>query len=411
MRDAARGFFLQSGLPQQVLGHIWTLSDMNADGKLDKLEFSIAMFLIKKKLSGVELPRALPQSLKQTPAPAMGGFGAQPMGMVRPMSGFGAMPGMQMGVQGAGVGVQPGGFNPLPSRTGGIGGFGTVPAQQNIMARPGSVQSSPERGRSSSIGGEWSVPHNSKLKFTQMFNTQDRTRSGFLTGAQARNVLVQSGLGQAHLAQIWGLADVDNDGRLTCEEFCLALHLVDMVKSGKTLPQTLPPDLVPPSYRRGRSSSLTAVGVPPTPAPAPAMPTAGMMASMGAGPMGSAPLGPTPLGPTPLGGAPMGGAPMGGAPMGGGMMGGVGVGAMPGMPAMGGGVGGLVMPMSPSMAKQGSVDEQQPPAEEEKKFTPVTFEDRKRMNFEKGQQELERRRAALREVQEREKVRQTQLPL
>ncbi|XP_072178842.1 intersectin-1-like [Diadema setosum] len=407
--DAARGFFLQSGLPQQVLGHIWTLSDMNADGKLDKLEFSIAMFLIKKKLSGVELPRVLPQSLKQTPAPAMGGFGAQPMGMVRPMSGFGAMPGMQMGVQGGGVGVQPGGFNPLPSRTGGIGGFGTVPAQQNVMARAGSVQSSPERGRSSSIGGEWSVPHNSKLKFTQMFNTQDRTRSGFLTGAQARNVLVQSGLGQAHLAQIWGLADVDNDGRLTCEEFCLALHLVDMVKSGKTLPQTLPPDLVPPSYRRGRSSSLTAVGVPPTPAPAPAMPTAGMMASMGGGPMGSAPLGPTPLGPTPLGGAPMGGAPMGGAPMGGGMMCGVGVGAMPGMPAMGGGVGGLAMPMSPSMAKQGSVDEQQPPAEEEKKFTPVTFEDRKRMNFEKGQQELERRRAALREVQEREKERQRDL--
>lgn len=56
------------------------LSDMNSDGKLDKLEFSIAMYLIKKKLSRVELPRTLPASLKLAPAPAMPGFGVQPIG-------------------------------------------------------------------------------------------------------------------------------------------------------------------------------------------------------------------------------------------------------------------------------------------------------------------------------------------
>ena len=48
---------------------------MNGDGKMDKLEFSIAMYLIKKKLQGVELPQALPPSLKQQPVGGMAGFG------------------------------------------------------------------------------------------------------------------------------------------------------------------------------------------------------------------------------------------------------------------------------------------------------------------------------------------------
>lgn len=45
------------------------------------------------------------------------------------------------------------------------------------------------------------------------------------------------------------LADVDRDGQLRAEEFILAMHLVDMAKTGQPLPLTLPPDLVPPSLR------------------------------------------------------------------------------------------------------------------------------------------------------------------
>ncbi len=45
------------------------------------------------------------------------------------------------------------------------------------------------------------------------------------------------------------LADVDRDGQLRAEEFILAMHLVDMAKTGRPLPLTLPPDFVPPSLR------------------------------------------------------------------------------------------------------------------------------------------------------------------
>jgi len=40
-----------------------TLADVNADGKMDRREFTIAMFLIKRKLQGYELPTTLPLSL------------------------------------------------------------------------------------------------------------------------------------------------------------------------------------------------------------------------------------------------------------------------------------------------------------------------------------------------------------
>lgn len=59
------------------------------------------------------------------------------------------------------------------------------------------------RGSLSSPLQEWAVPHLSKLKYAQLFNTNDRMRTGFLSGPQARNVLVQTGLSQSLLAQIW----------------------------------------------------------------------------------------------------------------------------------------------------------------------------------------------------------------
>lgn len=49
------------------------------------------------------------------------------------------------------------------------------------------------------------------------------------------------------------LADADKDGKLKAEEFILAMHLVDVAKSGQTLPLTLPTELLPPSQRCGAS--------------------------------------------------------------------------------------------------------------------------------------------------------------
>lgn len=107
---------------------------------------------------------------------------------------------------------------------------------------------------------EWAIKSQAKLKYTQLFNTTDRTRSGFLTGPQARNLMVQTKLPQSVLAQIWGLSDMDTDGRLGCEEFVLAMYLCDMASQGDPIPTTLPADLVPPSFRKSsRQGSISGV--------------------------------------------------------------------------------------------------------------------------------------------------------
>ncbi|XP_031220259.1 intersectin-1 isoform X3 [Mastomys coucha] len=172
---------------------------------------------------------------------------------------------------------------------------------------------------------EWAVPQSSRLKYRQLFNSHDKTMSGHLTGPQARTILMQSSLPQAQLASIWNLSDIDQDGKLTAEEFILAMHLIDVAMSGQPLPPVLPPEYIPPSFRRVRSGS--------------------------------------------------------------------------GMSVISSSSVDQRLPEEPS-----SEDEQQV----EKKL-PVTFEDKKRENFERGNLELEKRRQALLEQQRKEQERLAQL--
>jgi hypothetical protein len=46
--DEARELLTQSGLPNGILAQIWTLSDLDRDGKLNESEFVIAMALVNR---------------------------------------------------------------------------------------------------------------------------------------------------------------------------------------------------------------------------------------------------------------------------------------------------------------------------------------------------------------------------
>lgn len=186
--------------------------------------------------------------------------GNQPIGMSQPMYQTGAIPYMpvtQPLVQPAATVPLVGGLdllgNKLPSPV-------ETVAAANLPAPPTPPSGTPSRAMSISEKQpslespsqlEWAIKSQAKLKYTQLFNTTDRNRTGFLTGPQARNLMLQSKLPQADLAKIWSLADMDLDGRLGCEEFVLAMYLCDMASQGDPIPTTLPPELIPPSFRKG----------------------------------------------------------------------------------------------------------------------------------------------------------------
>ncbi|XP_028279897.1 intersectin-1-like isoform X3 [Parambassis ranga] len=271
--DQARNFFLQSGLPPPILAQIWALADMNSDGRMDIHEFSIAMKLIKLKLQGHPLPPTLPPSMKQPPLPLppQTGFGMPPMAPIpTPLPGVPPLPlpPLPVGVSPPLVSSAP---PPLPqpiangapptSMIQPISGFSHPAPSVNKSSSFNRSSTKLQKGPSFDAAGsqppsDWAVPQSSRLKYRQLFNSHDKMMSGHLTGPQARTILMQSSLPQTQLATIWSLSDIDQDGKLTAEEFILAMHLIDMAMSGLPLPPVLPPDYLPPSFRRVRSDSV-----------------------------------------------------------------------------------------------------------------------------------------------------------
>nr|XP_025964333.1 intersectin-1 isoform X6 [Dromaius novaehollandiae] len=344
--DQARNFFFQSGLPQPVLAQIWALADMNNDGRMDQLEFSIAMKLIKLKLQGYQLPSALPPVMKQPPIalPSAPGFGIGGIASMPSLSAVAPVPMASIPVVGMSPPLvssvpaaavpplangAPAVIQPLPA----FAHPATLPKSSSFSrSGPGSqLNTKLQKAQSFDVASmppvaEWAVPQSSRLKYRQLFNSHDKTMSGHLTGPQARTILMQSSLPQAQLATIWNLSDIDQDGKLTAEEFILAMHLIDVAMSGQPLPPVLPPEYIPPSFRRVRSGSgISAVSS---------------------------------------------------------------------------------VSVDQRLPEEPALEEEQQQLE---KKLPVTFEDKKRENFERGNLELEKRRQALLEQQRKEQERLAQL--
>jgi len=103
-------------------------------------------------------------------------------------------------------------------------------------------------------GDQWAVSPQDKAQFDLIFATVDTQNRGFITGEQAVGFFSNSKLPEDALAQIWDLADINSEGQLSRDEFAVAMYLIRQQRSKRdgrdVLPQSLPPNLIPPWMRR-----------------------------------------------------------------------------------------------------------------------------------------------------------------
>ncbi|XP_055084303.1 epidermal growth factor receptor substrate 15-like 1 isoform X2 [Periophthalmus magnuspinnatus] len=233
--DKVKPVLINSKLPLDILGKIWDLSDVDKDGSLDKEEFIVAMHLVYRAMEKEPVPTTLPQSLIP-PSKRKKTAGALP-GAVAVLPGF--------------AGFSPGSALLKDSLRSSPLANTPPPAAVNISPKH-SFRSSPQPTVN------WVVPLADREKYDDLFRKTDADGDGLVTGAEVIEIFMQSTLSQTMLAQIWGLADTKQTGKLNPEQFSLAMHLIQQkITKDVDPPAALTPDMIPPSERTGAAIGYT----------------------------------------------------------------------------------------------------------------------------------------------------------
>ncbi|XP_054689563.1 epidermal growth factor receptor substrate 15 isoform X3 [Grus americana] len=202
--DKVKPVLLNSKLPVDILGRVWELSDIDRDGMLDRDEFAVAMFLVYCALEKEPVPMSLPAALV-------------PPSKRKPVSVPGAMP-------------------LIPSSTSTKESHQSLPPVGILAAKTPLTQ--------------WVVSPADKIKYDEIFVKTDKDMDGFVSGVEARELFLKTGLPSALLAHIWALCDTKDCGKLSKEQFALAFYLINQkLTKGIDPPQALTPEMIPPSDR------------------------------------------------------------------------------------------------------------------------------------------------------------------
>lgn len=103
-----------------------------------------------------------------------------------------------------------------------------------------SISSDPE-----SVDDIWSINDDQKEYYIAQFKTMQPDLSKTITGAVAKEFFEKSKLHVHELSKIWQLSDLNRDGELSLEEFCIAMHLVVLRRHEIEIPDRLPFSLMP----------------------------------------------------------------------------------------------------------------------------------------------------------------------
>ncbi|KAK8381355.1 hypothetical protein O3P69_018441 [Scylla paramamosain] len=213
------GVMLNSKLPTETLGKIWDLADMDKDGSLDRVEFSIAMHLIYKVLENNPVPSSLPQEMLSSAQRAGVAQGPVPAPLAPPSQ------------------------VPQPNTP------KQQPNKDNLACGVETTSGSSAEKPSGPPPAPWVISAAEKARYDVMFHNADLDKDGYVSGQEIKGVFLQSGLPQVVLAHIWNLCDIKQTGKLTSEQFALAMWLIQQKLAGTDPPTALTPEMVPPTMR------------------------------------------------------------------------------------------------------------------------------------------------------------------
>ncbi|XP_076978098.1 epidermal growth factor receptor substrate 15-like 1 isoform X8 [Tamandua tetradactyla] len=217
--DKVKPVLMNSKLPLDILGRVWDLSDIDKDGHLDRDEFAVAMHLVYRALEKEPVPSVLPPSLippskrKKT--------------------------------------VFPGAVPVLPASPPPRDSLRSTPSHGSVSSLNSTGSLSPKHSlKQAQPAGNWVVPVTDKMRFDEIFLKTDSDADGYVSGQEVKDIFMHSGLSQSLLAHIWALADTRQMGKLSKDQFALAMYFIQQkVTQGTDPPQLLSPDMVPPSER------------------------------------------------------------------------------------------------------------------------------------------------------------------
>uniref|UniRef100_A0A8C6Q1S9 Epidermal growth factor receptor pathway substrate 15 n=1 Tax=Nothobranchius furzeri TaxID=105023 RepID=A0A8C6Q1S9_NOTFU len=276
--DAAL-FLKRSGLADMVLGKIWDLADSERKGALNKQQFFVALRLVACAQNGLEVAlKSLnvavpPPKFHDTNSPLLAGqVAADAPWVVKPeekmkfdniFDSLGPVGGMLSGEK-----VKPVLLNSkLPvdilgrvwelsdlDRDGMLDkdefSVAMYLVYRALEGEPVPMSLPPPLVPPSKRKKPWVVSPADKAKFDELFNKTDGDMDGLVSGAEVRDIFLKTGLPSATLARIWELCDIGDIGKLTREQFALALYLINLkLTKGLEPPQSLTPEMIPPSDR------------------------------------------------------------------------------------------------------------------------------------------------------------------
>ncbi|KAM8889938.1 epidermal growth factor receptor substrate 15-like 1 isoform 2-T2 [Synchiropus picturatus] len=228
--EKVKPVLINSKLPLDVLGKVWDLSDIDKDGHLDKDEFAVAMHLVYRALDKEPVPALLPSSL------------IPPSKRKRSLGSVGSsVPGLPA--------------SPPPPKD----SLRSTPSHGSMNSLNSTGSLSPKHTlKSGQHSINWVVPVSDRGRYDDIFLKTDADLDGFVSGLEVKEIFMQSGLSQNLLAHIWALADTRQIGKLTREQFALAMHFIQLkVNKGIDPPQSLTADMIPPSERGTPVASIS----------------------------------------------------------------------------------------------------------------------------------------------------------